>query len=147
MSVLLVGSGGSLQDQGGGGAMRSVTGGGGGGPQDQGGGGAMRSGGRLRHEPKYERVFQSGMNCNFEVGGACSWSLVPANTTKTVRKLLTVHISHLPYNSFTVCQKMLSFSTYLGDTPFKMLSLYHRPLKYDPLNCVDKNLIHGLFSF
>jgi hypothetical protein len=111
MSVLLVGSGGSPQDQGGGGAMRPLTGGG---PQDQGGGGAMRSGGRLRHEPKYERVFQSGMNCNFEVGGACSWSLVPANTSKTVRKLLTVRISHLTKKIFTVRQKFYQSRLFIG---------------------------------
>ena len=64
-------------------------------PQDQGGGGGgQRPGGGnnrlLRHEPKYERVFQPGMNCNFEVGGACSWSLVPANTTKTVSERFKV---------------------------------------------------------
>jgi hypothetical protein len=71
VSALLVGVvGSSPQDQGGG----EARGGGGGAPQRR----------PLRHEPKYERVFQPGMNCNFEVAGACSWSLVPANTTKTV---------------------------------------------------------------
>jgi hypothetical protein len=62
-----------------------LVGAGGSSPQDQGGGDAGQRSGRLRHEPKYERVFQPGMNCNFEVAGACSWSLVPANTTRTVR--------------------------------------------------------------
>jgi len=82
VAALLVGAGGSPQDQGlGGGGLRS-------------GGG----GGRSRHEPKYERVFQPGMNCNFEVAGACSWSLVPANTTKTVGNLTYIKgLSHKNY--------------------------------------------------